>query len=307
MNKHTAQITQALNSCITTTNFPGKKYTGKVRDVYDQGENLLLVTTDRLTAFDRFLTAIPFKGIVLNKISAWWFTKTKHIIANHVVAVPAPNALLAKKCKIFPLEFIVRGYATGSTDTSLWTHYAKGEREYCGYELPEGLVKNQKLPIPLLTPTTKSDVHDALISADEILEQKLMSEAEWEFVSAAALNLFVYASEIAAQQGLILVDTKFEFGKDAEDNIIIADEMLTPDSSRYWLAASYAQKLAAGEEPDNFDKEIIRLWYKNHCDPYRDEVLPEAPEELRIKVAERYIDLYEMLTGNEFECNSVKP
>jgi phosphoribosylaminoimidazole-succinocarboxamide synthase len=304
MNKHTTKIIKKLGQCITTTNFSGKKYVGKVRDVYDQGDNLLLVTTDRLSAFDRILTAIPFKGIVLNQISSWWFTKTKHIIGNHVIATPAPNALLVKKCTIFPVEFIVRGYITGSTDTSLWTHYAKGEREYCGHKLPEGLTKNQKLPTALLTPTTKSNVHDELISAHDIIQQKLMSEAEWNFVSQIALRLFTYASEIAIQQGLILVDTKFEFGKDAAGNILIADELFTPDSSRYWLAASYAQKLAAGEEPDNFDKEVIRLWYKKHCDPYRDETLPEAPKELRIKVAERYIDLYEMLTGSEFEWDS---
>lgn len=301
MNKYTTHITQALGHCVLTSDYPGKKYVGKVRDVYDQGENLLLVTTDRLTAFDRFLTAIPFKGAVLNQISAWWFAKTKHIIGNHVIEVPAPNALLARKCKIFPLEFIVRGYATGSTDTSLWTHYAKGEREYCGHKLPEGLKKNQRLPKPLLTPTTKSDVHDALISADEIIEQKLMTKEEWDFVSAIALRIFEYASETAKQRGLILVDTKYEFGKDAAGNIIIADELLTPDSSRYWLAASYDQKFNAGEEPDNFDKEVIRLWYKKHCDPYKDEILPEAPEELRVKVAERYLELYEMLTGSEFE------
>jgi len=301
MNKYTVKITQTLDHCITASDFPGKKYVGKVRDVYDQGDNLLLVTTDRLTAFDRYLTSIPFKGIVLNQISAWWFAKTKHIIANHVIAVPAPDALLAKKCKIFPLEFIVRGYITGSTDTSLWTHYAKGMREYCGHQLPEGLIKNQKLSTPLLTPTTKSDVHDEPLSAHEIITQKLMSQKDWDLVSATALRMFTYASEIAAQQGLILVDTKYEFGKDAMGNIIIADELHTPDSSRYWRTASYAQRLAAGEEPDNFDKEIIRLWYKKNCDPYQDKVLLEAPKELRIKVAERYIDLYEALTGREFE------
>lgn len=300
MSKHTLAINQSLDHCVTTTDFLGKKYVGKVRDVYDQGDKLLLITTDRLTAFDRFLTAIPFKGEILNQISAWWFTKTKKIIDNHVLSIPAPNALLAKKCKIFPVEFIVRGYITGSTATSLWTHYANGAREYCGHLLPNGLTKNQKLPQPLLTPTTKSDIHDELLSPHEILQRQLMTTAEWDFVHKISLQLYTFAAEVAAQRGLILVDTKFEFGKDDTGNIIIADELLTPDSSRYWLASSYAQNIAKGTEPDNFDKEVIRLWYKQHCDPYHDKTLPETPKELRIQVAERYIELYEMLTGGEF-------
>jgi phosphoribosylaminoimidazole-succinocarboxamide synthase len=300
MREHTTEILKNLDHCITETNFSGKKYVGKVRDVYDQGEQLLLVTTDRLSAFDRILTAIPFKGQVLNQTSVWWFEKTKHIVPNHVISVPQPNAILAKKCTVLPLEFIVRGYITGSTDTALWTHYAKGEREYCGHKLPEGLVKNEKLTKPLLTPTTKSAVHDELVSEQEILESKLISKDDWEQVSRLALELFNFASEVAAKRGLILVDTKYEFGKDKDGNILLIDEVHTPDSSRYWFAENYAARLAQQQEPQSFDKEIIRLWYKNNCDPYNDKILPEAPAELRVKVAECYLQLYEMLTGKDF-------
>lgn len=301
MNNYIEKITAQLDHCITATNYPGKKHVGKVRDTYDQGDKLLLVTTDRLSAFDRALTAIPFKGQVLNQISAWWFKKTEHIIPNHVIAIPEPNIMLTKKCKVFPIEFIVRAYATGSTSTSLWTHYEKGEREYCGHKLPEGLTKNQPLPRTILTPTTKEIEHDQPLSANDILQQKLMTKQDWEYVSKIALQLFNFGSKIATERSMILVDTKYEFGKDKEGNILLIDELHTPDSSRYWRASTYQVRLAEGKEPDNFDKEIVRLWYKQHCDPYKDKTLPPAPKELIIKLAERYIQLYEMITGEKFK------
>jgi len=299
MNNYLEKITAELDHCITETDYPGKKHVGKVRDTYDQGDKLLLVTTDRLSAFDRALTAIPFKGQVLNQISAWWFKKTEHIIANHVIDVPEPNVMLAKKCEVFPVEFIVRAYATGSTSTSLWTHYEHGEREYCGHKLPEGLTKNQPLPRAILTPTTKEIEHDQPLSADNILQQKLMAKQDWEYVHKIALQLFNFGSKIATERGMILVDTKYEFGKDKEGNILLIDELHTPDSSRYWRTSTYQVRLAEGKEPDNFDKEIIRLWYKQHCDPYKDKTLPPAPKDLIIKLAERYIQLYEMITGEK--------
>lgn len=300
MPDYSKKIIANLNACITETNLPGKKYRGKVRDTYDLGDHLLLYTTDRLSAFDRVLTAIPFKGKVLNQISAWWFKKTQHIITNHVLEVPEANITIAKKCQVFPVEFIVRNYATGSTSTSLWTNYVKGIREFCGHHLPDNLLKNQQLPTPILTPTTKSDTHDLSLSAKEILEQQLMSKEDWEYVSQKALQLFAFGNEISAQHGLILVDTKYEFGKDQDGNILLIDELHTPDSSRYWLKSTYLDRFHNQQEPDNFDKETIRLWYKKHCDPYKDEKLPDAPQELIIKLAQSYIDLYEMLVEDFF-------
>ena len=295
-----AAIQSGLQHCLTTTDFTfGKKYTGKVRDTYDLGDKLILITTDRLSAFDRVLTTIPFKGQVLNLTSAWWFEKTEHIAPNHVLAIPDANVTIAKKCTIFPVEFVVRGYITGTTSTSLWTHYQNGSRDYCGNALPEGLQKNQRLQQPMLTPTTK-DVHDRPISAQAIVSEGLMTQADWDQAASMARQLYQYGVEVAAKHGLILVDTKYEFGKDAAGNIVLCDEIHTPDSSRYWLAATYAERFAQRLEPENIDKEFIRLWFSKNCDPYQDAVLPAAPEPLIMTLAARYIKLYEMITGNPF-------
>lgn len=298
---YTAQIREALASCLATTNFPvGKKYQGKVRDTYDMGDKLILVTTDRLSAFDRVLATVPYKGQVLNLTSAWWFEKTRHIVANHVLAIPHPNITVAQKCDVFPIEFVVRGYITGTTSTALWTQYNNGVRNYCGNALPEGLCKNQRLTKPLLTPTTK-DTQDRPISPEEILQEKIMSPADWEQAASIAFRLYEFGVATAAKHGLILVDTKYELGKDAAGNIILVDEIHTPDSSRYWLANSYAERCALGLEPENIDKEFIRLWFAKNCDPYKDKILPKAPDELIITLASRYIQLYEMITGKNFE------
>lgn len=301
MNDYAENIRAALPFCLTETQIPvGKKYHGKVRDTYDLGDKLLLITTDRQSAFDRVLASVPFKGQVLNLTSAWWFEKTEHIIPNHVLAIPDPNVTLAKKCTVFPIEFVVRGYITGTTSTSLWTQYKNGVRHYCGHALPEGLVKNQRLAHPILTPTTKDEKHDRPISPEEIIDEQWMTADDWQKTSAAALKLFQFGVEMAAKQGLILVDTKYEMGKDADGNIVLIDEIHTPDSSRYWLSATYAERFAQQKEPDNIDKEFLRLWFNDHCDPYNDAVLPKAPDELIITLAERYIQLYEMITGNRF-------
>jgi len=297
---YSAQIRQGLRLRLDETQLPsGKKYQGKVRDTYDLGDQLLLITTDRLSAFDRHLASVPFKGQALNLISAWWFEKTKHLVPNHVLAIPDPQVTLAKKCKVFPIEFVVRGYITGTTSTSLWTQYNKGVRNYCGLSLPEGLRKNQKLEQPLLTPTTK-EAQDRPISPREIIEEGWMSAADWEQAAALALRLFHYGVEVAAQQGLILVDTKYEMGKDAQGNIVLVDEIHTPDSSRYWLAPSYAERFAQQQEPENIDKEFLRLWFTKNCDPYQDKVLPQAPEELLVTLSARYIQLFEMITATPF-------
>ena len=295
------KLKQSLNNCLIETNLPsGVKLTGKVRDVYDFDDKMVLITTDRQSAFDRVLAAIPFKGEVLNLTSAWWFEQTRHIVDNHVIDIPDPNVTVAKKCDVLPIEFVVRGYITGTTSTSLWTHYKNDERNYCGNALPEGLQKNQKLQKPILTPTTKEKDHDRPISPDEIIFGKWLSEKDWQVASKIALELFSFGQSKALEHGLILVDTKYELGKDADGNIILIDEIHTPDSSRYWLAASYEERLKAGKEPENIDKEFLRLWFVENCDPYNDAVLPDAPDELVVELARRYIMLYEMITGKDF-------
>jgi len=301
VNNYSDQIRAMLPYCLAETSFRfGEKYNGKVRDAYDLGDKLMLITTDRLTAFDRQLAVIPYKGQVLNLISAWWFEQTADIVPNHLIAIPDPNVVIGKKCKVFPIEFVVRGYISGSTSTSLWTQYNNGVRDYCGISFPDGLRKNQKLPQPVLTPTTKEKEHDRPITPKEIVAEGWMSQADWDEASALALTLFQRGVEIAAKQGLILVDTKYEFGRDLSGNIIVVDEIHTPDSSRYWLAHSYEKRMAENREPENIDKEFLRLWFAKHCDPYKDETLPAAPQELVEALSARYIQLYEMITGNAF-------
>lgn len=295
------KIIAALPYCLTETSFNfGTKYKGKVRDTYDLGDKLILVTTDRQSAFDRLLASVPYKGQVLNLTSAWWFNNTESIVPNHLIAVPDPNVMIAKKCTVFPIEFVVRGYITGTTNTSLWTQYQKGNRSYCGISFPEGLKKNQKLDNPTLTPTTKETEHDRPISPEEIVSEGWMTQADWNEASDYALKLFKHGMQVAAQHGLILVDTKYEFGRDQEGRIVLVDEIHTPDSSRYWLSDSYEERFASGKEPDNIDKEFLRLWFVDHCDPYHDKILPQAPQDLIVTLASRYIQLYEMITHEQF-------
>ena len=295
------RIKAELNNTLTETNLPsGSKKAGKVRDQYDLGDKVALITTDRQSAFDRVLASIPFKGQVLNLTSAWWFDQTKDIIPNQVIDVPDPNVTLAKKCDVFPIEFVVRGYITGSTSTSLWTVYNNGNRTYCGNDLPEGLVKNQKLDANMLTPTTKEEHHDRPIAPDEIVSAGWMTQEDWDYCSNKALELFAFGQKKAAENDMILVDTKYEMGRDAEGAIRLIDEIHTPDSSRYWIAKTYDERMAAGQEPQNIDKEFLRLWFVDNCDPYNDETLPEAPEELVAELSSRYIYLYETITGGMF-------
>ena len=225
---------------------------------------------------------------------------SQHIIKNHVLSIPDPNITIAKKCSVFPIEFVVRGYITGSTSTALWTVYNKGEREYCGNSLPEGLIKNQKLDSIMLTPTTKEVEHDRPISPDEIIDESWMSKEDWEYCSQKALELFSFGQRQAKEHGMILVDTKYEMGKDSDGNIVLIDEIHTPDSSRYWLAETYDERMSKNMEPENIDKEFLRLWFANNCDPYNDPSLPEAPAELVTELSSRYIYLYETITGSLF-------
>ncbi len=301
-------LLEAIPHCLTATALPltgAKKYIGKVRDTYDlapgdPGGALLLITTDRQSGFDRLLGAIPFKGQVLNRTSLYWFERTKHLVANHVISSPHANALLARKCTVLPIEFVVRGFLTGSTDTSIWTKYGAGERSFGGALLPEGMRKNEPLPTQLITPTTKETSHDRPITPEEIVAEGWLTAEQWDFCEEAALRLFRFGQSVAAERGLMLVDTKYEFGVDSDGQIRLIDEIHTPDSSRYWLADSYAERLSAGREPDMIDKEFFRLWFRERCDPYKDAVLPTPPDELIAELAGRYIQLFESITGESF-------
>ncbi len=297
-----SSIEQQLNHVLKDTDFSnlGEKYKGKVRDVYTSDNEVFLITTDRQSAFDINLANIPFKGQVLTQTSAFWFENTKDIVQNHVLGIPDPNVMVCKKLKVFPVEFIVRGYLTGVTLTSVWTAYATS-REFCGNILPDGMVKNQKFDRSIITPSTKSNEHDENISGKEAVKLGLMTQKQWDFVADKAFKLFERGTEIAAKNGLILVDTKYEFGYDEDGSIFLVDEIHTPDSSRYWLSDSYHTRFLNGEEPENIDKEFLRLWFKKNCNPYEDEVLPEAPKELVIELSKRYIKLFEMITGSEFK------
>jgi phosphoribosylaminoimidazole-succinocarboxamide synthase len=291
-----------INNCLDSAeelNLGGFRR-GKVRDTFDLGDTLALVVTDRQSAFDRVLAAIPFKGQVLNQVSAFWFEATKDIVPNHVIDVPDPNVTLGKKGKVIPIEMVVRSFMTGSTSTSIWKNYSNGVRSYCGHQLPEGMVKNQRFETPIVTPTTKDEVHDELISGEEIISRQIVDEATWHKMESIALALFARGQEIAAKNGLILVDTKYELAFDEDGEIMLIDEIHTPDSSRYWLAESYEERFAAGKEPENIDKEFLRLWFIDCCDPYNDPELPAAPDELVVELSSRYIRLYEMITGREF-------
>ena len=296
-------LLDAIPHCLTTTDLPlAAKYPGKVRDTYEVGDGrLLLVTTDRQSGFDRLLGAIPFKGQVLNRTSLYWFEQTRGIVGNHVLFSPHANALVARKCTVLPIEFVVRGYLTGSTDTSIWTQYQKGARSYCGHALPDGMKKNEQLPRNIVTPTTKETAHDRPITAKEIVAEQWMTADQWEFASVKALELFSFGQKLAAERGLILADTKYEFGVTDDGEILLIDEIHTPDSSRYWLDDSYAERLAVGQEPNMIDKEFFRLWFRDRCDPYKDAVLPVPPDDLIAELAARYIQLFEKITGTTFE------
>lgn len=282
----------------------GEKYTGKVRDVYSLDDTLILISTDRYSAFDRNLALIPYKGQVLTETSRFWFENTSDIVKNHCLDFPDPNVVVGKKCRMIAIEVIVRGYITGVTSTSLWMQYKdgekKGQRDFGNFVLPDGMHKNEKLPRPVLTPTTKLEAHDRSLTPDEIIKEGLVDEKTWSELADISIKLFLRGQEIALSKGLILVDTKYEFGLDEKNEIVLIDEIHTPDSSRYWQASTYQERIAAGLEPENFDKEFLRLWFRENCDPYKDEVLPEAPKEMVEELSRRYIHIYEQITGNKF-------
>ena len=303
------KIKEHINDVLKVTDFKniGEKKVGKVRDIYTQPDKIILVSTDRHSSFDRIIAHIPFKGEVLNQISAFWFENTKDIIQNHVISIPDPNVLVAKKCSPLPIECIVRGYITGVTGTSLWTHYQNGQRDFGNFILPEGMKKNQKLDEPVFTPTTKSDEHDRPLIPAEIVSEGFLTQEVATEVEKTAIALFKRGQEIALSHGLILVDTKYEFGIDENGKLTLIDEIHTPDSSRYWKSGTYEERFGKGEEPEYFDKEFLRIWFKDNCDPYKDEVLPDAPAELIAELSRRYIEIYETITGKQFEHDFETP
>jgi len=285
----------------TSLPLPGKQ-SGKVRDWYPlPGGKRLLVTTDRLSAFDRSLARVPYKGQVLNQLSAWWFNSTRDILPNHAEQVPDPNALVAVEARPTPVEVIVRGYITGVTTTALWYRYSLGERDIYGYSFPESLRKNQILPTPIITPTTKGGPtgHDERLTCAEVVTNGLLDQPTWDCIQQAALALFARGQQVAARAGLILVDTKYEFGLAADGSVLLIDEVHTPDSSRFWRSESYPQRFESGEEPENFDKEFVRIAYASQG--YRgDGPPPDMPASLWAAASQRYIRIYEMLTGLDF-------
>lgn len=275
----------------------GERQTGKVRDIYRREGQRLLITTDRVSAFDRVVGLIPYKGQVLNQLSAWWFQQTADIVAHHMIAVPDPNVMLAHEAEPLPIEVIVRGFITGVTKTSLWTLYAQGDRQPYGMELPDGLQKNDALPFPIITPTTKATDggHDERLTRQEILEREIVPKNIYEQVEQAAIALFQHGQVVAEKAGLILVDTKYEFGL-IGDKVVLIDEIHTPDSSRFWIAGTGGD----GIDPDNFDKEFLRLWFVEQG--YSgDGPIPTLPPEIIAQVANRYISAYERLTGEAFQ------
>nr|WP_051340618.1 phosphoribosylaminoimidazolesuccinocarboxamide synthase [Azospirillum halopraeferens] len=277
-------------------------YRGKVRDNYDLPDGRrIIVASDRLSAFDIILTAIPFKGQVLTQTARYWFEQTADIIANHVLEYPDPNVVVCRRLRILPVEVVVRDYMAGTTSTSIWSMYKQGRREMYGIRFPDGLEENRKLPRTVLTPTTKADQggHDEPITPDEIVARGLLTAEQWATVSQAALALFARGRELAAKNGLILVDTKYEFGIDESGTIMLADEIHTPDSSRYWMQDSYEERVAAGQRPLSFDKDFVRTWVSGRCDPYRDPI-PEIPADLIADTAAVYIRAFETITGQPF-------
>lgn len=283
-------------------------YFGKVRDCYDlpasadfpEGRRIL-ISSDRISAFDRILAAIPFKGQVLTQVARFWFDRTADICANHVIAYPDPNVVIGRRLTILPVEIVVRGYLAGTTGTSILTLYKQGQRQMYGHTLPDGLRDNAALPQAIITPTSKAfdGGHDEPLTAAEIVEQGLLSPAQWDEVSAKALALFARGQQMAAERGLILVDTKYEFGVDAAGNILLADEIHTPDSSRYWLADGYEAALRDGSRPPSFDKDVIRAWVAARCDPYKD-AIPAIPAEMIEQTSRVYIQAYEAITAQAF-------
>jgi phosphoribosylaminoimidazole-succinocarboxamide synthase len=301
-----AQLTKTLDH----TDFPelGSKYEGKVRDCYTRDGRRTIVVTDRLSAFDVVLGTIPFKGQVLNRMAAFWFEATANLAPNHVINVPDPTVMVARECKLLPVEFVMRDYLTGVTSTSIWSAYSRGERKFCGHDLPDGMKKNQRLAKAILTPSTKAEKgeHDRSVSRAEVLEMGLLSAEDFDQAALMCARLFAFGQGEAARRGLILVDTKYEIGRRADGELCFIDEIHTPDSSRYWYADDYEARLARGEEPRGLDKEYVRRTLADQG--YRGEgPPPKLSDDVRVEAARRYIQVCELVTGRPFVPDTTEP
>ncbi len=301
-----AQCAQTLES----TDFPtlGTRIEGKVRDSYVRDGRRTIIATDRISAFDVVLGTIPLKGQILNQLAAFWFERTRDLAPNHILDIPDPNVTVARECELIPVEFVVRGFLTGTSNTSIWTAYERGERVYCGHALPEGMRKHQRLPTPLLTPTTKAEhgAHDEPISREQAISTGLITSARYDEAQELAMALFAEGQRWADKQGLILVDTKYEMGLDGDGRLTLIDEVHTPDSSRYWYREGYEEAFAGGADPTALDKEFVRRWLVERG--YRGEgTAPALPDDLRCEAARRYIETFELVTGQPFEANTEAP
>jgi phosphoribosylaminoimidazole-succinocarboxamide synthase len=306
----TELLRAALAHPLDHTEFDwGKRYEGKVRDNYTTADGRrVLVVTDRISAFDRILGTLPLKGQLLNHVANWWFEKTRDVADNHVLATPDPNVLVARECTPLPVEMVVRDYLTGTTSTSIWVHYARGERSFCGHALPDGLKQHQRLPQPIITPSTKAvkGGHDVSASREEILRLSGMPAEDFDTAARLSMALFLRGQAIAKERGLILVDTKYEFGKTPDGRIVVIDEIHTPDSSRYWYEASYRERFDRGEAPESFDKEYLRRHLAERGFT-GDGPIPPIADEVRVEAARRYLTAVEQLTGSEFVPNLEEP
>ncbi len=303
-------LVRGLGQTLHTTHFQslGERYEGKVRDCYSRKGKRLIVVTDRVSAFDRVLGTIPFKGQVLNRLSHWWFQQTADVVPNHVLRLVDPCVMECVECEPFAAEFVVRAYATGTTSTSLWTHYERGARVFCGHVLPDGLTKHQALPTPIVTPATKAPAgsHDESISGEALVARGHMSRGAFDAVSQLALALFARGSAIAQSRGLLLVDTKYEFGRRSDGAIVVIDEVHTPDSSRFWDAASYQTRIANGQDPESLDKDYLRRYFLG-LGYQGDGPVPAMTDEVRIEAARRYIAAFERITTTPFVPNVEEP
>lgn len=304
-------LREGLGKTLDGTDFSGLgvKYEGKVRDNYTTKDgHRILVVTDRISAFDVVLGTLPYKGQVLNALAAWWFDETETIAPNHVLSVPDPNVLIGEECEPLKAEMIVRAYVTGNTSTSIWTHYAKGVREFCGHRLPDGLKKHQKLDKAILTPSTKAEHgdHDVSASREELIASGAITARDFDAAAEYALALFAHGQKVCAERGLILVDTKYEFGRNKKGEIIVIDEIHTADSSRFWLADSYAEAFASGSDPKSFDKDYVRRWMGSQG--YTGDGTPPAiPDDVRVEAALRYIQACDTIRGEPFVPNTDAP
>ena len=300
-----------LAQTLKGTNFEGlgELYRGKVRDNYIGETKRLIVTSDRISAFDRVLGTLPFKGQLLNRVATFWFEQTKEMVPNHLIGNPDPQVMEVMNCEPMPVEMVIRAYLTGSTSTSIWTHYENGGRHFCGNPLADGMKKHQELPEPILPPSTKAEHgdHDISCSREDILGMGRISAEDFDAMAKMSFELFKFGQEHCAEQGLILVDTKYEFGRAPDGRIVVMDEIHTPDSSRFWQAATYEESFAASENPEGLDKEYVRTWLKDTHGFMGDGDIPHIPDEVRVEASARYIRAIEQVTGEAFVPNTEEP